>query len=408
MPAYTYRAIDANSDIRQGSLKASDVTHLERLLKQDGLTLIEAEGGESAGGFSLDSLGGMFKPKFGDKELLDFTYLIKLVVNSGIPLLQGIDTLMRSNSNKNIGHAAQLVSTGVDSGMSLSEVMETEPGMFPRFYVQMIRAGEASGTLDNSLDFLVNYLTWQLDFKKTVKSSLTYPVTVLSVLGTLMFIIFTFVFPKMLKTITGMGAELPVPTKIMIAISGFSKSYYPFIIGTIVIIVFAVKYFKRTSEGKRIIDAFMLKMPIIGSLIQKINMSRYFKIIATLHAAGITADKTFAIGADVIANTVIAEKMKTIAMVITTGESISEAMQRTGYVAPLVVDMMAIAEKTGTMEGTLTRASEILDKEVPETIKKVFSYVEPLTMVVLGGMVLLLLLSVFLPIYQSVGKMKLR
>jgi type IV pilus assembly protein PilC len=405
MGEFSYRAMDSNSDMREGTLSARDEAHLERLLAQQGLTLIDAEGGGFSG---FSSFGEMFQPQLKDKDLLDFTYLLKLIVISGIPLLQGIDTLMKSNSNRNIGHAAQLVRQGIDSGLALSEVMQSAPRLFPPFYVQMIRAGEASGTLDGSLDFLVNYLTWQTDFKKSVKASLTYPITVLSVLGTMMFIIFTFVFPKMLKTLTSMGAELPLPTKIMIAISVFLRSYYLPVIIVAIVLFIGIKIYRRTPQGKRMIDGLLLKLPLIGMLIIKINMSRYFKIVATLHASGITADKTFAIGADVIGNSVIAESMASIARVIVTGESISDAMRRTGFIQPLVIDMMSIAEKTGTLEGTLTRASDILDKEVPETIKKVFSYVEPLTMVILGSMVLLLLLSVFLPIYKSVGQVKLR
>lgn len=408
MGEFSFRAMDVNGSMREGTLSARDVSHLERLLMQQELTLIDAEGGDFSG---LSSIGGfkeMFKPQLKDKDLLDFTYLLKLVVTSGIPLIQGIDTLMKSNSNKNIGHAAQMVRQGIDSGQALSEVMQSAPRFFPPFYIQMIRAGEASGTLEGSLDFLVNYLTWQTDFKKSVKASLTYPITVLSILGTLMFIIFTFVFPKMLKTLTGMGADLPLPTKIMIAISGFLRSYYLPVFIIVVVLYIGIKIYRRTPEGKRAIDGLLLKLPLIGMLIIKINMSRYFKIVATLHAAGINADKTFAIGADVIGNSVMAESMASIAKVIVTGESISDAMRRTGYIQPLVIDMMSIAEKTGTLEQTLTRASDILDKEVPETIKKVFSYVEPLTMVILGSMVLLLLLSVFLPIYKSVGQVKMR
>lgn len=405
MGAFTYRAVDADSAIRKGTLTARDQEHLERLLASQGLTLIDAEGGGIVGS---GLFGDMFKPRLNDRDLLDFTYLLKLVVSSGIPLLQGLETLMKSNSNRNIGHAAQLVRQGVDSGLALSEVMQGAPRLFPPFYVQMIKAGEASGALEGNLDFLVTYLTWQNDFKKSVKASLTYPITVLSILGTLMFIIFTFVFPKMLKTLTGMGAELPLPTKIMIGISGFMRSYYPAVIAAAVVLYIAITLFKRTPQGKRIIDGLLLKLPLIGMLIRKINMSRYFKIVATLHASGITADKTFAIGADVIGNSVIAESMASIARVIITGESISDAMRRTGFIQPLVIDMMSIAEKSGSMEATLTRASDILDKEVPETIKKVFAYVEPLTMVVLGSMVLLLLLAVFLPIYKSVGQVKMR
>jgi type II secretory pathway component PulF len=223
-----------------------------------------------------------------------------------------------------------------------------------------------------------------------------------------MFIIFTFVFPKMLKTITGMGAALPLPTKIMIAVSGFLRGYFPIIIVVTVLLFIAVKVFKRSPQGRRFIDNLLLKTPLIGMLIIKINISRYFKIVATLHAAGINAERTFTIGADVIGNVVIAESMASIAKVIVTGVSISDAMRRTGFIQPLVVDMMSIAEKTGTMAVTLNRASEILDKEVPETIKKVFAYVEPLTMAILGGLVLLLMTAVFLPIYKSVGQVKFR
>ncbi|MDD2854927.1 MAG: type II secretion system F family protein [Desulfuromonadaceae bacterium] len=405
MGSFSYRAMNANSGIEEGTISARNESDLELILAQQGLTLIAAEG---VGFSGLGSFNEMFKPQLKDKDLLDFTYLLKLVVSSGIPLLQGIETLTKSNSNKNIGYATQRVMNGIDSGLSLSEVMQGAPNLFPPFYVQMVRAGEVAGTLEGSLDFLVNYLTWQADFKKTVKSSLSYPITVLSILGTLMFVIFTFVFPKMLKALTGMGAELPMPTKIMIAISGFLRGYYLPMFIFIALLVIAIKVFKRSPKGKRLIDGVLLKLPLIGMLIIKINMSRYFKIVATLHAAGINADKTFAIGAEVIGNTVISESMASIARVIVTGESISEAMRRTGYIQPLVIDMMSIAEKTGTMETTLIRASDILDKEVPETIKKVFSYVEPLTMVVLGGMVLLLLLSVFLPIYKSVGQVKMR
>lgn len=405
MGSFTYRAVDGASTIRKGTLDARDQGHLERLLAGQGLTLIDAEGG----GFgAFGTFGQLFKPRLNDRDLLDFTYLLKLVVTSGIPLLQGINTLMKSNSNRNIGHAAQLVHQGVDSGLALSDVMQGAPRLFPHFYVQMIKAGEASGTLEGNLDFLVSYLTWQNDFKKSVKDSLTYPITVLTVLGLLMFIIFTFVFPKMLKTLTGMGAELPLPTKIMIAVSGFLNSYYLAVIIAAVLLYIAVRLFRDTPRGIRIIDGLLLRLPLVGMLIRKINMSRYFKIVATLHASGITADKTFAIGAEVISNSVIAESMASIARVIVTGESISDAMRRTGYIQPLVIDMMSIAEKTGTMEKTLNRASDILDKEVPETIKKVFAYVEPLTMVVLGGMVLMLLLAVFLPIYKTVGQVKMR
>lgn len=402
MGAYSYRAIDSQSITRLGRISAGSVGDLERILAGQGLTLIEAEN------TSLLNFGDLFGIKFSQKDLLDFTYMLKLVVNSGIPILTGIKDLMQGHSNKKITFAAVAIYHGIDSGLSLSEVMGSQPRIFPPYYVQMIKAGEASGTLDNSLDFLMNYLGWHIEFGKTVRGALSYPITILTIMSGLTVIIFTVVFPKMLKLLTGLGADLPLPTKIMVAMSGFLRAYFP--LCAIVAILFVISYqlFKRTDHGIRFIDQFTLSLPVIGTLVRKINLSRYFKIVATLHAAGLNTSQTFTIGAEVVGNSVLSEKLRTIATALMTGESISDAMRRTGYIQDLVVDMVGIAEKTGRLDDALNRASDILDKEVPETIKKIVSLVEPLTMVLLGGLVLLLLLSVFLPIYKVVGNIKVR
>ena len=402
MGAFSYRAIDGQSNIRQGRITAGSVGDVERILSSQGMTLIEAEN------TSFINFGDLFGIKFSQKDLLDFTYMLKLVVNSGIPILTGIKDLMKGHSNKKITFAANAIYQGLDSGLSLSEVMDSQPQIFPPYYIHMVKAGEASGTLDNSLEFLMKYLNWQIEFGKTVRGALSYPITILTIMGGLMVIIFTVVFPKMLKLLTGLGAELPLPTKIMMATSGFLRNYFPLIAIAAILLVAAYQFFKRTPHGRTFIDQATLRLPVIGNLVRKINLSRYFKIVATLHSAGLNVERTFIIGAEVVGNTVLSEKLRAIPTALVTGDSISDAMRRTGYIQDLVVDMVSIAEKTGRLDDALNRASDILDKEVPETIKKLVSLIEPLTMVLLGGLVLLLLLSVFLPIYKVVGNIKVR
>jgi len=400
MGAYSYRAIDEQSNIRQGRISAASIGDVERIISGQGLTLIEAEN------TSIINFGDLFSTKFSQKDLLDFTYMLKLVVNSGIPILIGIKDLMKGHSNKKITFAANAIYHGIDSGQSLSEVMDSLPRIFPPYYIHMVKAGEASGTLDNSLEFLMKYISWQIEFGKIVRGALAYPITILTIMSGLMVIIFTVVFPKMLKLLTGLGAEMPLPTKIMVAASGFMRSYFLMIAVAIVVLVAVYQFYKRTPHGRRFIDQITLNLPVIGNLVRKINLSRYFKIVATLHSAGLNIERTFIIGADVVGNTVLSEKLRTISTALVTGDSISDAMRRTGYIQDLVVDMVGIAEKTGKLEDALNRASDILDKEVPETIKKLVSLIEPLTMILLGGLVLLLLLSVFLPIYKVVGNIK--
>jgi len=402
MGAYSYRAIDEQSNIRQGRITAGSMDDVERILSGQGMTLIEAEN------TSFINLSEFFGIKFRQKDLLDFTYLLKLVVNSGIPILTGIQDLMKGHSNKKITFAANAIYQGLDSGLSLSEVMDSQPRIFPPYYVQMIKAGEASGSLDNSLEFLMSYLNWQIEFGKTVRGALTYPITILTIMGGMMVVIFTVVFPKMLKLLTGLGRDMPLPTKIMVATSDFLRSYFPLLAAAAIALFIAYQFLKRTPHGIRFIDQMTLRLPVIGNLVCKINLSRYFKIVATLHSAGLNVERTFIIGAEVVGNTVLSEKLHSIPAALVTGESISDAMRRTGYIQDLVVDMVGIAEKTGKLDDALNRASDILDKEVPETIKKLVALVEPLTMVLLGGLVLLLLLSVFLPIYKVVGSIKVR
>jgi len=402
MGAYNYRAIDAQSNIRSGRVSARNVTDLERILSGQGMTLIEAEN------TSFINLNELLAIKFSQRDLLDFTYMLKLVVNSGIPILTGIKGLMQGHSNKKITFAANTIYQGIDSGLSLSEVMSSQPLIFPPYYIHMVRAGEASGTLDNSLDFLMSYLNWQIEFNKTVRGALSYPITILTILCGLMVVIFTVVFPKMLKILTSMGGALPLPTKIMLTISEFLRSYFPILAVVAILLVISYHVLKRTPNGRRFFDRLILRLPLIGSLVCKINLSRYFKIVATLHSSGLNTNQTFSIGAEVVGNTILSEKLRSVSAALMTGESISESMRRTGFIQDLVVDMVGIAEKTGRLEDALNRSSDILDKEVPDTIKKVVSVVEPLSMVLLGGLVLLLLLSVFLPIYKVIGNLKVR
>ena len=402
MKTFSYRAIDEFSNIQQGSLPAGSIGEVERILSGQGMTLIEAESS------ALFDFSKLFALKFNLKDLLEFTYLFKLVVNSGIPIMTGIHDLMKGHANKKITYTATAIYQGLDSGQSISEVMESQPQIFPPYYVHMVRAGEASGTLENSLDFLMDYLNWQIEFGKTIRGALAYPITILTIMGSLIVIIFTVVFPKMLKVLTGLGSQLPLPTKIMIVASGFLQRYFLLFVILAAVAVVAYQYSKKSPVCRRFIDRLILKLPVVGPLVNKINLSRYFKIVATLHSAGLNIERTFTIGADVVGNTVISEKLRSISTDLLNGDSISDSMRRTGLVQDLAIDMISIAEKTGKLDEALSRASEILDKEVPETIKKLMALIEPLTMVMLGGLVLLLLLSIFLPIYKIAGSIKVR
>jgi type II secretory pathway component PulF len=402
MATFTYRAANDEPAIVTGKMQANSEHDLLRKLSTQGLTLIEAEKARDI------NLNEIFKPAFREQDLLDFTYLLKLVITSGIPLLVGLDDVQRVHGNKKLQNLTQTLRSGIESGLAISEAMQEYPEYFPNYYIQMIRAGELSGTLEKSLAYLLDYIEWQINFKKLVRSAFVYPSIILSIVGLLVGLLFTFVFPSLAKVLKGLRVDLPLPTKILISLSDFAREYFLPVVIIFALAVVFYKLWKQTDPGRKMVDGFVLRLPRIGDLIAKVNLSRYFRTLAILHASGLNVEQSFSIAAESVGNTVLAEKLGKITGEILDGATISQAMQSSGVIQEFVIHMVALGEKTGDLDGCLMRATDIFDKEVPETIKKVFAYLEPLIMVLLGGIVLMVLLSIFLPIYKLVGSIKVR
>lgn len=400
MATYSYRAIDMNSHIQVGKLAAQDESVLEKTLGMQGLTLIEAQ---KSLGLSLESL---FSPRFSETDLLNLTYLLQQIVISGIPLVAGLQDVVEGGSRKTLAPAFLSLSTGVQTGMSLSETMQERRDIFPHYYVQMIRAGEISGTLEQSLDYLLKYLEWQIEFKKSIRSMLVYPTIVISFMAVLGAILFIFVFPALIGVLVSLNAALPLPTRIVMAISSFARSY-SLLIG--VLMVFgAGAYHQLTKDPvvRRRVDNLLLKLPLAGDLVNKINLSRYFKTLATLQSAGLDIQSTFSTAAGVVNNSELRARLILVTESILNGGSVAGALVATGTIPPLVISMVSLGEKTGNIDGALARSSDIFDKEVRETVKRLFAAVEPLIVICLGAMLLVILLSIFLPLYGIVGNIK--
>jgi len=402
MATYTFRAVDQDANILSGQFQAQDEADLERKLNMQGLTLIEA----MKAGFFTAEKGG--RVRFTLQNLVDFSYFLRLIISSGMPITGGLGDLMKNQENRRLAEAATLIHDKLEAGMSLSDAMQEHPALFPDYYTQMIAAGEASGSLEKVLKDLMSYIEWQINFRKTVRSALVYPVMVLSAVILLIGVLFTFVFPRLVGILVGLRVELPLATRIVIATANFGNHYFPLIVLSAAAAFVLFQLWLRTYEGRRKFDSFLLALPLVGTLIRKINLSRYCKTLATLHGAGLNIKKTFTIASAVVQNTVLSEAMAQVTESIMNGKSIAHSMQETGAFPSLVVELVSIGEKSGNLESAVQRASDMFDKEVPETLKKVFSLFEPLIIVLLGALVLVVLLSIFLPIYKVVGGIRVR
>ncbi|ALC15271.1 type II secretory pathway, component PulF [Desulfuromonas soudanensis] len=402
MALYSYRAIDLSSTVQIGKLAAQSESALEKALGMQGLTLIDAE---KCWSFNLARLG---QGRYTESDLLDLTYLLRLVVISGISLVSGLQDVISGGGKKKLIPAFRSLSSAVESGMPLSEAMAERADIFPYYYLQMIRAGEISGTLEHSLEYLMSYLEWQVEFKKSTRSLLVYPSVVLSFMGVLATILFVFVFPALLKVLSGLKTDLPLPTRIVMGISNFAQNYFLLILVLLIVGAFAYRMLVKIPPIRLGVDRIFLRLPLIGDLAKKINLSRYFKTLATLQASGLDIQASFSTAAAVVNNRELQARLARVTEAILGGGSISQALIDTRAVPGLVISMVSLGEKTGNLDSALSRASDIFDKEVRETVKRLFAAMEPMIVVLLGAMMLVVLLSIFLPIYGIVGSIRVR
>lgn len=404
MPLYVYRAIDRESNVHIGRMRADGHDALDRALGLQGQVMIDAR--EL---FSLPLPRSWHRGGVPDKELFELTYQLLLISSSGIPLLDGLrDVLSGLEKKSRLRPAFMSLADGVESGMSLSDVMFERSDLFPNYYAQMIRAGEVAGTLESSIRYLMAYLEWQLDFKKSIQSLLRYPLSILTLMTALGVLLFTFVFPSLGKVLSGLGIKLPLPTLVIMTTANIMHDYAIVIFPGLLLLLAGGKLFINTIYGRELADRGVLEIPLVGQLIRKINLSRYFKTLATMLASGLDIQTTFSTASEVVANTVLKNKLSNVTRSITAGESVSAALVQTGLLQPLVISVISLGEKTGNLDNALSRASDVFDKEVPETIKKVFAVIEPLIVVILGMLLLVVMLSIFLPIYSVIGNIRVR
>jgi type II secretory pathway component PulF len=394
MATYSYRAINRDSDIINNKLEASDENDLEEKLGAQGLTLIQAH-----------KVFFQFKSGFrlNDKDLLGLTYFLKMIFASGMSLLDGLSGIGQQSSNTRLSQAASLLCSKIEAGKSMYGSMFEHPETFPPIYVSLIKAGEISGNMETVLDDAMSYLNWKIKLKKDMVSALVYPLMVMTAVFILITILFTFVLPKLTAVLTSMNAELPLVTRIVMAASALIKNFWPLMLLAALALPAMLSFAYRNTFTRRLMDAFVLKIPVIGDLLRKFDYSRYFRTFATLFKTGMSVDKTLNISVSVVKNTSIADTFNSVTNHVLGGELLSKALSRTGGFPPLIVNMVEIGEKTGTLDSSLLNICDIYEKDVPETIKRIFVIIEPAIILMLGMIVLFTIASFFLPLYKIVG-----
>ncbi len=325
------------------------------------------------------------------------------MIDSGLPLVQCLDILSSQQENPTFKGVLLKVKESVESGSTFADALAKHPKVFDQLFVSLVAAGEVGGILDTILTRLAAYTEKSMKLKKQIKGAMVYPATVMSVAVVVVGVILVFVIPTFAKMFADFGSDLPGPTKVVIALSNFLKKYIIVIIAGIFALVFAVKKYYATKNGRKTLDRMALRAPIAGPLIRKVSVAKFTRTLGTLVSSGVPILDGLDIVARTAGNVVVEEAIMKVRQSISEGKTIAEPLAQSGVFPPMVVQMISVGEATGAMDAMLSKIADFYDDEVDNAVAAMTSMLEPLLMVFLGVVVGGLVIAMYLPIFKIAG-----
>ena len=399
MPTFKYKARNGLGAAVAGTLDATGMDTARFRLGEMGYIPVFLEEGKAKGnGFSINLL----KPKVKDKDLIVFNRQLATLFSAGIPLLRAVQGLAEQMQNKTFKEVLLRVAAEIQTGSSFSDALAKHPKVFSGLYINMIKAGEASGTLDDILGRLASLAEHAAEIKAKIKAATRYPKIVVSAMIIAILILMKFVVPNFMSIFTQVDLELPLATRMLITANHIFSNYWYILFGGAGCLFFAFKAYTKTYRGRRQLDLLKLKVPIFGPIFLKIAMSVFTRTLSTLNRSGLSILENLKICADVVENIPISDVISDLRDGVQRGENIAGTMKKSKFFTPMVVQMMSAGEESGELDSMLVKVSEYYDMEVDYSIKNIASLIEPILLAFLGAMVLFLMLAIFLPMWDLV------
>jgi type IV pilus assembly protein PilC len=343
--------------------------------------------------------------KVPSKNLAIFTRQFSVMIDAGLPLVQCLDILGRQEPHKGFAQTILQTRSEVEGGASLADAMRRHPKSFDTLYVNMVAAGEAGGILDTILKRLAVYIEKNVKLKGQVKSAMIYPVAVMTIAGLVVAVILWKVIPTFAALFAGLGAELPLPTRIVIAASnGFVKAM-PFMVVGIIGAVFGLRAFYASYNGRRVIDRFMLRLPILGMILRKIAVARFCRTLSTLMASGVPILDGLEITARTAGNAIVEDAIMVVRQSIERGETVSAPLEKTKVFPAMVTQMINVGETTGALDAMLSKIADFYEEEVDTAVAGLMTLLEPVMIAILGVIVGGIVISMYLPIFKLIEKL---
>lgn len=397
MPTFAYQATNSANKTIRGTLNAADKNTALQMLGKQGLhpVSVEIQSDVKKKGKSF------FAPKVKTSDLVLFTRQLSTMVSAGVPLLRALTTMRDQVENPTLKAVIGDLVHDIQGGISLAEAMSKHPDTFSDIFVNMIRAGEAAGIVDDILKRLATQVEKNASMKKKIKSASTYPIVLLTLTVGAFFGLMIFIIPRIgaiLKDLGGEDAKLPLITEVMLGISGFLTSYWYIVIGVLVTTIVLLRRYLKTPSGRFAFHRLVLKVPVLKNLITKISVARFTRTFSALIGAGVSVVEALQVTARAVGNDAYKQAIEKAALEVVNGKQLSQAIEGNKLFPGIVPQMLAVGEETGQTDVVLVKVADFYDEEVDAIIDGLSSILEPVMIVIMGGMVGLVAASVMGPI----------
>ena len=399
MAVFTYSG-RGTGGIMTGEIEAPDRTSAVGELRKRAILVTKIQ--ERSGGKSPSKAGGKVK----DKEMAIFTRQFSTMIDAGLPLVQCLNILAEQSESKNLRDVTGRVARSVEQGSTLADSLRRHPRAFDDLFTNMVEVGESGGILDVVFQRLAAYIEKAAALKRKVKGAMIYPASIISVAFLVVIFMLTFVIPTFTKMFKDLGADLPLPTQVVVWLSEFVRTYILLIIAAVFGCVFALRAYYRTEKGQATIDALLLKVPVMGTLIRKVAVARFTRTLGTLVSSGVPILEGLRITARTAGNKVVEKAVLQCRAAVTAGKTLAEPLKASGVFPPMVIQMISVGEQTGALDAMLSKIADFYDDEVDTAVTSMTALLEPIMIVVLGVLIGGLVVAMYLPIFKLVTLVK--
>ena len=403
MPVFSYKVKNAEGAILTGETKVDSRERLVQLMGENGFIPLEIVEKNFITDISQISI---FRKKVKLVDLVQFCRQFSIMLEAGISIAGALDVIRNQSLNPTLKDCLNDMYTNIQKGTSLSTAMSDFPDIFPAILLSMVEAGEVSGQLDRVFTRMADQFEKDYKQKQKVKGAMTYPIIILIIAVIVVAVMVAVVIPQFGKAFAGMNVELPKLTQVMLKISDFCTKYWYILIVSVVLFVYIIKLMYDSKNGKLILDKLVLKLPLVADVIQSMMTARLCRTLATLLSSGVLMIESMEIVQRVLGNSILMQKMGNAIEELKKGQSLTRTINEMSYFPPMAISMIKTGEESGNLDDTLKKSASFFEDQLEEKIQKLTTFIEPLIMICLGGVVAFIILSVLYPmisVYQNIG-----